>query len=91
MRENMKVFLLAVMVAGGFFLAGVLAAAIDYALNASIIDAIPASSIQWWHLFTFDHYMAWQFTYNQGTFFAFYVVVAIVIFIVLIVIWYYKS
>ncbi len=91
MGENTKAFLLATLFAGGVFLVGILAGAIDYALNASIIDAIPASSVQWWNFFTFDHYMAWQFAHNQGTFFAIYIGISIAIFFAFIVYWYYNN
>ncbi len=91
MGENVKVVLLAALVAGGVFLVGIVGGAIEYALNASILDGIAQESIQWWHFFTFDQYMAWQFANNLGIFIGIYLGVSIAIFVALIVLWYYKS
>ncbi len=88
MGENKRIILFAVLVAVAIFLAGILGGAIDYALNASIIDAIPASSVQWWNFFTFDHYMAWQFANNQAAFFGIYIGIAVAIFVVFVIYWY---
>jgi hypothetical protein len=46
-----------------------LSAVIDYAFNAGIINAIPPEAVGWWHFFTFDHYMTWQFVNNLELFF----------------------
>ncbi len=91
MGEDKKVFLYAALFALAVFLAGILGGAIDYALNASIIDAIPASSVQWWNFFTFDHYMAWQFAHNQAVFFSIYIGIAVAIFVVFVIYWYYTD
>jgi hypothetical protein len=56
----------------------ILFTAIDYAFNASIIDAIPPEAVSWWHFFTFDHYMTWMFRNNLELFMAIHAGISIV-------------
>ncbi len=91
MGENTKVFLLAAIVAVGVFLIGIIGGAMEYALNASILDSIDPSKIQWWHFFTFDQFMAYQFAHNLGIFIGIYLMIAGVVFIAFIIFWYYKG
>lgn len=71
------------LIAFGFFLVSIISAAIGYALNRDIIDAIQPGTVHWWHAFTFDNYQQWLFHYNPGAFIGAHVVIAILIFVVL--------
>lgn len=81
-KDTLGAILVAVLVAGVYLGVMLGTTGIDYLLNASIIDSIPPSAINWWNFFTFDHFMTWVFHFNFGIFMLVHGIIAIAIVIV---------
>lgn len=71
--------IIAIAIGAAWLGAVTLDAFINYLINKSIIDAIPATAVMWWHFFTFDYYMAWLFSHQLPMFFLIEGIIAIVI------------
>ncbi len=89
MNDRSKIFLYALIIPAIFLLAGILACTIDYAINKAIIDAIPASAVQWYNFFTFNHYMTWLFINQSATFWGIYIACTIGLYAAAFVVLYY--
>ncbi len=89
LEEKVKIFLFAVVIPAIFLLAGILACAIDYAMNKSNLDAIPPDSVQWWYLFTFDHYTTWIFVNHPAAFTGIYIGCAIGMYVAAFIVLHY--
>ncbi len=77
LEEKVKLAFYALVIPVIFLLGGILSCAIDYALNKTLIDLITADTVQWWHFFTFDHFMTWLYVYQSSTFAGIYIALAI--------------